>query len=418
MDDIDLLGDDDFLSFEDEDEAPAQIVNYYLREEGGLEYKSGLIRDFLMTYPKQADAVAPWLEQQLEEANHDLSRIGPLWDVVSTLYEQFPDAQEGLESVFSSMYQRVTAIRKQMTPEQKKNLAPALTKYLLRAKGVLLVFVLDVTRTMEPTRDALRDKMHEILRVLQSKHKKAILRLGVVAFRDLDDMPDQELFEPRVVNNSTLREFNTFMQGLKVYGGGDEPEDIAGGLRRATEWFEDATEITRTLILITDAPAHGRRFHGDMVMMDSYPHDDETDDPLQYITQLAKNNVDVFMTEMMQRLYDDPNQREVRTDVMYKMFVETYEQAKHDQTGGRKTVIRTFKLNDDADEFIPSIVDSVGTSITLSEAQRAQVRMVEVDGVQVEEQTPQAVFAEAFNAAQGEMPTSLDDLSLDYDFGY
>ncbi len=86
-------------------------------------------------------------------------------------------------------------------------------------------------------------------------------------------------------------------------GGGDEPEDVAGGLEAATKlkWQSKA----RYAIFIADAPAHGKKYHrctceickspsGDCYG-DSHPKGDPKGrDPELLIQKLAKLDVNFF----------------------------------------------------------------------------------------------------------------------------
>ena len=84
-------------------------------------------------------------------------------------------------------------------------------------------------------------------------------RIGIVAYRDFDDG------EPQVLDFVTSSsEARAFMPTVRAYGGGDIPEDVQGGLKRALSlsWGPDASVcegelVTRLIVHIADAPAHG-----------------------------------------------------------------------------------------------------------------------------------------------------------------
>ena len=60
-----------------------------------------------------------------------------------------------------------------------------------------------------------------------------------------------------------------FIAGLKADGGGDAPEDVAGGLDLALKMSWD--HQIRICILVADAPCHGKQFHSSH---DNYPNGD------------------------------------------------------------------------------------------------------------------------------------------------
>lgn len=58
---------------------------------------------------------------------------------------------------------------------------------------------------------------------------------------------------------------------MVAHGGGDTPEDVVGGLRKCLD--QDWTEGSlRQVFLICDAPCHGKQYHTNDYMGDSYPN--------------------------------------------------------------------------------------------------------------------------------------------------
>ena len=66
---------------------------------------------------------------------------------------------------------------------------------------------------------------------------------------------------------------HNFIARSSAHGGGDGPEDVAGGLKKALSltWKGD----TRIIIHIADAPAHGSEYNGGMA--DDYPGPQDPD---------------------------------------------------------------------------------------------------------------------------------------------
>jgi len=84
----------------------------------------------------------------------------------------------------------------------------------------------------------------------------------VIAYRDFCDGANRM----QIHNFSTDIDAGvTFLTGLRAQGGGDFPEDVAGGLFEGLmqQWESDA----KYAIFIADAPPHGRQYqnanHGD-----------------------------------------------------------------------------------------------------------------------------------------------------------
>ena len=62
------------------------------------------------------------------------------------------------------------------------------------------------------------------------------------------------------------------MKQLRATGGGDAPEDVAGGFENALK--QDWQAKSRYAIFIADAPCHGKKYHNHEFGDDSYPEGD------------------------------------------------------------------------------------------------------------------------------------------------
>jgi hypothetical protein len=113
-------------------------------------------------------------------------------------------------------------------------------------------------------------------------------RFGLIGYRDIKD-PITDRFV-RVDFTSDVQKLKTVLEATQASGGGDTPEDIAGGLNLAKKLSWQAS--SRLLILIADAPCHGTKYHD---CDDSYPSGDPTGlDPEKLLDELAKMDVDFY----------------------------------------------------------------------------------------------------------------------------
>ena len=81
------------------------------------------------------------------------------------------------------------------------------------------------------------------------------MRVGFVGYRDFADR------KYRIVSINLTEDTTTvidFMDEIEAYGGGDECEDVYGGLDRVLN--HDWKFPTRILIHVGDAPQHGSRY--------------------------------------------------------------------------------------------------------------------------------------------------------------
>ncbi len=126
-----------------------------------------------------------------------------------------------------------------------------------KALSLDLVIVMDCTASMDSWIHAAKEQVHSIIAQVQSRFgQKATIRVGFVAYRDYD-VPKIRISSKALTEN--LAEVRSFIAGEKATGGDDSPEDIPGGFQAALgmDWNANA----KLLILVTDAPCHGSRYH-------------------------------------------------------------------------------------------------------------------------------------------------------------
>jgi len=135
--------------------------------------------------------------------------------------------------------------------------------------------------------DGCRDSLIDSMNALRTKYPKARFRVAFVGYRDHSDA---ERFVIHGLNEDVDATVSAIRK-VTAEGGGDTPEDVAGGLWHATrlDWKGD----TRLLLFCCDAPAHGDKYH-EANMDDSYPKGcPEKRDPADLVRQLAQKRVDM-----------------------------------------------------------------------------------------------------------------------------
>ncbi len=122
------------------------------------------------------------------------------------------------------------------------------------AAGCLdLIFVIDLTSSMSDDIDQVKKTAKQILNVIATGFPD--FRVAIVGYRDWGDA---EMFKDIPFSNS-ISEITAAIDGLKVQGGGDEPEAVLEALLRAirTEaigpWRDGCN---KQIILMGDAPPH------------------------------------------------------------------------------------------------------------------------------------------------------------------
>jgi hypothetical protein len=127
-----------------------------------------------------------------------------------------------------------------------------------------IVFVLDVTDSMDAQIKGVRDGIGQFVQELKNKELEA--RIGLVAFRDVN-YTDYTALERLTFKGSLfttdIKLFSAEVSKLKAVGGGDEPESSLNGLKMAAE-YPFRSNALKILLLITDALPQTR---GNSVLM-------------------------------------------------------------------------------------------------------------------------------------------------------
>jgi FHA domain/Integrin beta chain VWA domain len=123
-----------------------------------------------------------------------------------------------------------------------------------QGRPVDIVFVLDVTESMQPYIDAVKQNVIAFAQDLQSNSRD--YRLGLVTFEDyvVSAYPDCNCAY-RQSFTSDVKQFSDWVGTLHAGGGGDIPEDQLDALSYAAK-FPFRPEAEGIIIIVTDAPPH------------------------------------------------------------------------------------------------------------------------------------------------------------------
>jgi hypothetical protein len=123
-----------------------------------------------------------------------------------------------------------------------------------QGRPVDIVFVLDVTESMQPYIDAVKQNVIAFAQDLQSNSRD--YRLGLVTFEDyvVSAYPDCNC-PYRSAFTSDVKQFTDWVGTLHAGGGGDIPEDQLDALAYAAK-FPFRPEAEGIIIIVTDAPPH------------------------------------------------------------------------------------------------------------------------------------------------------------------
>ena len=124
-----------------------------------------------------------------------------------------------------------------------------------------VAFCIDTTGSMQPYIDATKKKVWDIANGLLTGKPRPIVRLAVVAYRDINE----EYLTQDLDLTDDIDRVHSYLMGLKAAGGGDEPEHVTAGLRDCVDKlsWSSGKRVLKAIYLIGDAPAHVDYADGD-----------------------------------------------------------------------------------------------------------------------------------------------------------
>jgi hypothetical protein len=167
-------------------------------------------------------------------------------------------------------------------------------------------FALDLTGSMQSIIDSVKNEIVPVTKRLKEEASKAVeslpndgtqvfvlnFEVAVIGYRDFLDSVHFETHD----FTSEISEIEEFLKTLRAMGGDDEPEDVKGAFIHALYGVSDISQklswktdtASKSIFLITDAPAHGLYFHLSGPIGDHFSNDSE--DEWQTILSEMKSN--------------------------------------------------------------------------------------------------------------------------------
>jgi len=168
-----------------------------------------------------------------------------------------------------------------------------------QGRPVDIVFVMDITESMQPYIDAVKQNVIQFAQDLSANNRD--YRLGLVTFEDyvVSKYPDCNCAY-RNSFTSDVHQFTDWISSLRAGGGGDIPEDQLDALAYAAS-FPFRPQAEGIIIIVTDAPPHHRGDGSRYTQHDQAYHDhhsldtdvtEETGDDVA--AQLKKNSLTLY----------------------------------------------------------------------------------------------------------------------------
>ena len=257
--------------------------------------------------------------------------------------------------------------------------APANTqkKYIVQ-----LAILMDVTRSMEPARDAVLATVASFIdKTVDTFFPKVGIEVGFVGYRDVEDGKDQFILIPFtdiLEDEQKLPAFLNAVKDIKCFGGGDVPENVLGGMDFTLKHLfniNDAESHSSSsastckyipvLLHFGDAPHHGRTFC-DASIKDEFPTYEHLPRPYNEIMDdFANNKIDYYfsalrsppgsidgpilttrMAELFQQSYNDNHRRKNPFQILDFTTLNVEDVFNGIVTGLNKSVVSYLKKAD------------------------------------------------------------------------
>ena len=169
-----------------------------------------------------------------------------------------------------------------------------------------LMFIVDCTGSMLSWIVAVKKELKNIIQYILDNNPYADIKVSFVGYRDIKDAERFDIFDFSSDTDACV----TFIDQVNATGGGDLPEDMAGGLSKGLNmsWREKSAKYC---ILIADAPCHGNKYHN---FEDDFPKGNPNGlVPENIISDFAKKDITFYVVKI--RDY---------TSKMYEIFNDAY----------------------------------------------------------------------------------------------
>ena len=196
-----------------------------------------------------------------------------------------------------------------------------------------LLFIMDITESMQDLLEETRDSIKYILDKIKRDSPGIDVRFAYEGYRDFADLKEGQKYYT-IDFETDLDLFKSKLDEITCIGGGDDAEDVAGGLNAGLNmnWRSNA----RYAVLIADAPGHGSQYHTNEVQ-DDYESGDPNGLVLEDIMEkYVDNNINLCLTRI-----------DEYTDIMFNAMIKAY-QAKSEKSPD-KPKIEIINYEEDED---------------------------------------------------------------------
>jgi len=183
--------------------------------------------------------------------------------------------------------------------------ATACDMEMVVSEGLDMMFIMDCTFSMGSWLRAATEEINAIIDKIITTHRGVNIRVAFVGYQD-HPTKNRFFIYPFTQNVSSVRKY---ISERTVGPGTDFPEDVAGALNQALK--QDWRQSSRYAVLVTDAPCHGKKYHG---LSDNYPSGDPTGLHIEkLVAQFAEKKIALSAIKITRY-----------TDIMFDIFQKVY----------------------------------------------------------------------------------------------
>lgn len=205
-----------------------------------------------------------------------------------------------------------------------------------------LLFIMDITESMQDLLEETRYSIKYILDKIKRDSPGIDVRFAYEGYRDFEDLKNGEKYY-QIDFETDLNIFKKKLDEITCIGGGDDAEDVAGGLNAGLNmsWRSNA----RYAILIADAPGHGQKYHDEEVQ-DDYLKGDPNGLVIEDLMQkYADKSINLCLTKI-----------DTYTDIMFNAMIKSFNEQSAKSKDKPKIEIINYDLDDDTLKKAPTKV--------------------------------------------------------------
>ena len=184
---------------------------------------------------------------------------------------------------------------------------------IFKDTSIDIMFIMDLTGSMGGFLSEAKRNIKRITEEISDHNPGSTIRLSFIGYRDFETKEEPRKYE--IINfTEDIENLISTIKKYECYGGGDQPEDIAGALNEALKM--DWKSSAKYVVLVCDAPCHGSKYHD--IYIDTFNEGDPDGFIIEdLMTQFKNMNITFYcmeinnstkkMFDIMKNVYNDDN---------------------------------------------------------------------------------------------------------------